>query len=225
MSVFITGTDTGVGKTAFSVWLLKRLRERGLRAAGYKPICCGDRQDAELLLDASSTGLTINDVNPIWLRTPAAPLTAALEEKRAIELPVLLEGFVRLRERVDFVVVEGVGGWIVPISDKYFSSDLATDLQLPVIVVVHNRLGCLNHTFLTVRGIEAAGLRCGGVVLNKLGESGDFAVTTNAAILRRCLTISVVEDFNVASAQIPLRLREMLPQLAPPPSSTEPPNR
>ena len=215
MSVFVSGTDTGVGKTAFSVWLLERLRARGMCAAGYKPICCGDRQDAELLLAASHPGLTIDDVNPIWLRTPAAPLTATIEEKRAIELSGLLDGFVRLRERVDFVVVEGVGGWIVPITEKYFSSDLAADLHLPVIVVVHNRLGCLNHTFLTVRSIEGAGLECAGVVLNKLGENNGLAATTNAAILRRCLTIPVVDEFSIASAQIPLPLREMLPQLMP----------
>ena len=71
MSVFVTGTDTGVGKTVFTVWLLKRLRERGVRCAGYKPICCGDRHDADLLLAASSPGLTIDEVNPVWLRTPA----------------------------------------------------------------------------------------------------------------------------------------------------------
>ena len=84
MSVFVTGTDTGVGKTKFTVWLLRRLRERGVRCAGYKPICCGDRDDAEQLRAASSSGLTIDAVNPVWLRTPAAPLTAArLKERRS----------------------------------------------------------------------------------------------------------------------------------------------
>ncbi|MEO6870833.1 MAG: dethiobiotin synthase [Chthoniobacterales bacterium] len=195
MSVFVTGTDTGVGKTSFSCWLLARLHEKGVSCAGYKPICCGDRQDAELLLAESSAGLTIEQINPIWLKTPAAPLTAALAEKREVDLAALRQGFVRLSEQVEFVVVEGVGGWIVPITDRYFSSDLATDLQLPVLVVVHNRLGCLNHTFLTVRNIEAAGLRCLGVILNNLGEPGDLAAETNADILRRCLSIPVVEGF------------------------------
>jgi dethiobiotin synthetase len=195
VSVFVTGTDTGVGKTSFSCWLLGRLRERGISCAGYKPICCGDRQDAELLLAAGSAGLTIEDINPIWLKMPAAPLTAAFAEKRTLDLALLRQGFVRLSEQVEFVIVEGVGGWIVPITESYFSSDLAIDLQLPVLVVVHNRLGCLNHTFLTVRNIEAAGLRCLGIILNDLGEAGDLSAETNADVLRRCLSVPVVEGF------------------------------
>ncbi len=210
MSVFVTGTDTGVGKTAFTAWLLERLREEGLRGAGYKPICCGDRHDAELLLAASAPGLTISEINPIWLQTPAAPLTAALQEKRTIDLPALRDGFVRLRNDFDFVVVEGVGGWIVPITTDYFSSDLAADLQLPVIIVAHNRLGCLNHILLTARSIETAGLKCAGIVLNNLGESGDLASATNADILRRCLPIPVLENFDLQSTTIPQPLREML---------------
>ncbi len=210
MSVFVTGTDTGVGKTSFTVWLLERLRAEGIRAAGYKPICCGDRQDAELLLAASAPGLTIDEVNPVWLQMPAAPLTAALAEKRAIDLPALRHGFVRLSERVDFVAVEGVGGWIVPISADYFSSDLAADLQLPVLVVAHNKLGCLNHILLTVRAIASAGLKCAGVVLNDLGAEGDLASQTNADILWRCLSLPIVERFDVASREIPAGLREML---------------
>jgi dethiobiotin synthetase len=210
VSVFITGTDTGVGKTAFASWLLLRLRERGLRCAGYKPICCGDRHDAELLLDASASGLTIEDVNPVWLQTPAAPLTAATEEKRAIDLPSLREGFVRLSARMEVVVVEGVGGWIVPITDTYFSSDLAADLRLPIIVVAHNRLGCLNHIFLTIRAIETAGLTCAGVILNHLGEEEEIASRTNADILRRCLAVPIEENFVAESADISPSIREML---------------
>ncbi len=210
MSVFVTGTDTGVGKTAFSAWLLERLRNEGRRGAGYKPICCGDRHDAELLLAASAPGLTISKINPLWLQTPAAPLTAALQEKRTIDLQALRDGFVRLEDDFDFVVVEGVGGWIVPITTEYFSSDLAVDLQLPVIVVAHNRLGCLNHIFLTTRSIEAAGLKCAGIVLNNLGESGDLASATNADILRRCLPLPILENFDARSATIPSSVREML---------------
>jgi dethiobiotin synthetase len=214
VSVFITGTDTGVGKTRFTAWLLARLRERRLRAAGYKPICCGDRRDAELLHAASSDGLTIDEVNPVWLRTPAAPLTAATMEKRVVDLATLREGFVRLGGRVDFVAVEGVGGWIVPITADYFTNDLAADLQLPVIVVANNRLGCLNHVLLTVRAIEAAGLRCAGVVLNNPGEPEDIASKTNAAMLERCLPMPVVAQMpNDESHDIPALLQRMLPEL------------
>lgn len=211
MSIFVTGTDTGVGKTTFSVWLVRRLRERGLRCAGYKPICCGDRQDAELLLAASSSGLTIEEINPLWLRTPAAPLTAAQAENREIDLASLRDGFVRLKARMDVVVVEGVGGWIVPITRNYFSSDLAADLRLPVLVVAQNRLGCLNHTFLTVRSIAAAGLSCLGIVLNDQGAvADDVAMDTNASILRQCLTIPVIDKFDPESTEMPAKLDSIL---------------
>lgn len=213
MSIFVTGTDTGVGKTTFSVWLLRRLRARGLRCAGYKPICCGDRQDAELLLAASDSSLTIEEINPLWLRTPVAPLTAAQAENRQIDLAALHHGFVRLKERMDVVIVEGVGGWAVPITRDYFSSDLAAELRLPVLVVALNRLGCLNHTFLTFRSIAAAGLNCLGVVLNNQGAvADDVAVDTNASILRQCLTIPVMEKFDPQSAKIPADLNSLLSQ-------------
>jgi len=213
VSVFVTGTDTGVGKTQFTVWLLKCLRGCGMRCAGYKPICCGDRDDAVRLQAASSPGLTIDEVNPVWLRTPAAPLTAARAEGRKIDLLALREGFARLSPRFDFVVVEGVGGWMVPITARYFSNDLAVDLRLPVIVVAENRLGCLNHILLTVRAIESAGLKCAGVVLNDLAKESDLAMTTNAEILRSCLTLPILADFDPAKAELDRRLRQMLPEI------------
>jgi len=213
VSVFVTGTDTGVGKTEFTVWLLRRLRERGVRCAGYKPICCGDRDDAEQLRAASVSGLTADDVNPIWLRTPAAPLTAARIEGRKIDLPALREGFVRLRARVDFIAVEGVGGWMVPITNDYFSNDLATDLDLPVIVVAKNRLGCLNHALLTVRAIETGSLKCLGVVLNDLTSEPDLAMTTNAETLQNCLTVPILAGFDPGKTELGLGLRRMMAEI------------
>ena len=214
MSVFVTGTDTGVGKTSFTVWLLERLRAQGMRVAGYKPICCGDRDDANQLLAASSSGLTIEDVNPVWLRTPAAPLTATTVEHRAIDRDTLLDGFVRLKERFDFVAVEGMGGWKVPITTDYFTSDLAAELGRPVIIIARNRLGCLNHVFLTVQGIEAADLKCAGIVLNDFPGEPEIAVTTNAEILQRCLPVPILARFDRDSATIPAPLGQMLQELS-----------
>lgn len=214
MSVFVTGTDTGVGKTSFTAWLLERLRERGVRCAGYKPICCGDRDDATQLLAASSPGLTIDEVNPVWLQTPASPLTAATVEKREIDLAALREGFVQLSERFDFVAVEGVGGWIVPIAANYFSSDLAADLHLPVLIIARNRLGCLNHILLTVRSIESAGLKCAGVLLNTIpGESDDVAAATNAETLLQCLPLANLATFDRDCTEVGRPLRQMLPEI------------
>lgn len=213
MSVFVTGTDTGVGKTSFTIWLLQRLRGRGVRVAGYKPICCGDRDDAQQLLAASSAGVTIDEVNPIWLRTPAAPLPAAEAEQREIERDALHAGFVRLKARFDFVAVEGVGGWKVPITPGYFTSDLAAELRLPVILIARNQLGCLNHVLLTVQAIAAAELRCAGIVLNDLSPTHDFAETTNATVLRRCLNLPILASFDRESSAIESALAEMLPEL------------
>lgn len=174
VSAFITGMDTGVGKTYLTTQLLRLLRARGFRCAGFKPICCGDRNDAEQLLAASSERFAIDELNPLWLRTPAAPLTAAQIEKVTIEPPRLIGAFQRLRERCDVVLVEGVGGWRVPITENYFVSDLAAAIDVPVLVVVQNKLGCLNHTLLTVQSIEMLRMKIAGVVLNPQTSGADI---------------------------------------------------
>ena len=166
MSLFITGTDTGVGKTHTAVQLLRLLRAAGASCAGMKPICCGDRRDAELLLAASSDGLAINEINPVWLKTPAAPIVGSLTEEVDIDIERILAAFHTLQSRIEHVLVEGVGGWMVPIRPDYFMSDLAVEMRLPILVVAQNRLGCLNHVALTVRNVVAHKLRCVGVVLN-----------------------------------------------------------
>ena len=194
MSLFITGTDTGVGKTYTVIQLLRLLRGAGRTCAGMKPICCGDRDDAHLLLAASSSGLTIDEINPLWLKTPAAPLTAALMENVAVDRARLAAAFGSLRARVPLVLVEGVGGWLVPIAEGYFVQDLAADLGLPVLVVAQNRLGCLNHTLLTLQSIAARGLRCVGVVLNATGGEKGVASSTNAEVLRKLLEVPVLPE-------------------------------
>jgi dethiobiotin synthetase len=125
VSFFVTGTDTGVGKTHTIVQLLRLLRLRGKSCAGFKPICCGDRKAAERLLEAGASGLRIEDVNPLWLKTPAAPLTAAQIEGVKIDIQRLIGAFQAV-QRVEVVLVEGVGGWMVPIIADYFVSDLRT---------------------------------------------------------------------------------------------------
>ncbi len=119
MSLFITGTDTGVGKTHIAARLLHLLRASGARCAGMKPICCGDRRDAERLLAAGSDDLAINDVNPVWLQTPAAPIVGSLMENASIDVEKILAAFQTLQERVEHVIVEGTGDWLVPIRPDY----------------------------------------------------------------------------------------------------------
>ena len=210
MSVFITGTDTGVGKTYTAAQLLRLARASGLRCAGYKPICCGDRGDAELLLAASDPGLTLDEVNPVWLGTPAAPLTAALAEERQIDLDSIRQQFERLRARFDLVVVEGVGGWAVPIRDDYFLSDLAREMQLPVLIVSLNRLGCLNHTMLTMQAVAASGLRCVGIAFNIRKSFVDIADTTNMEILKRISPVPVLAGLSLEMSELPVEWRAIM---------------
>ena len=209
MSLFLTGTDTGVGKTYTAVCLLRLARAAGMRSAGMKPICCGDRKDAELLLAASSDGLTIDQVNPVWLKTPVAPFSAALIEDVVIQPEQLVRGLEVLRARFDFVVVEGVGGWLVPIRQDYFVADLARDMALPVLVVALNRLGCLNHTLLTARSITASGLVCAGVALNAAKQMTDFSSATNEEILRRTSDVPILPGLSAEMTKFPGEWRPM----------------
>jgi len=210
VSLFITGTDTGVGKTHIAARLLRLLRASGFRCAGMKPICCGDRQDAEALLAAGSDCVAINEVNPIWLKTPAAPIVGTLMEKVTIDIEQILAAFHVLQERVEHVVVEGTGGWLVPIRSDYFVSDLAAAMKLPVLVVAQNRLGCLNHAALTVRSVAACELQCVGLVLNSTEMASDIAALTNADILKRTLNVPVLPGLGENLAELPVDWRLML---------------
>lgn len=194
MHAFITGTGTGVGKTYVTAMMLRALRDDGLTVCGYKPVACGGDEDARALLDASSPGFGLREINPILLKTAAAPHVAAQLEGATIDRQALVDGFVSLAARADCVLVEGAGGWAVPLTPGSVMGDLAADLGLPVIVVVDNRLGALNHTILTVDAIRARGLRCAGLVLNHIEDERDIASITNRSTLEDWLGVPVLED-------------------------------
>jgi len=191
---FITGTDTDAGKTYVTCLLLEALRCGGRQVAGYKPFVCGPRTDAHQLLDSSSAGVLLEEVNPIWFKSPAAPYAAGLLENKPVQLEVARAGFQRLAERHDDVLIEGAGGWEVPLTATETLADFAQSLALPVIVVVNNRLGALNHTILTVRNIQARGLRCAGVILNYVSDERDAASISNRLILDRFLDVPVLAE-------------------------------
>lgn len=195
LSHFITGTDTHVGKTYFTSALLRHLRARGIDAVGFKPICCGTREDSEAIVEACGGAATIDEVNPVWLRPPAAPYTASIIEERQIDLDRVRSAFQTLRARHAAVIVEGAGGWLVPIRRDYAVADLAAEFALPVIVVVENRLGCLNHALLTAASIRAHGLPCAGFILNH-GLAIPTSDPTEAALRAVATTTnrSVLED-------------------------------
>lgn len=182
MSFFITGTDTGVGKTYVTRLILEALRGDGLDAVGYKPVACGDRQDA-VILSAASGGIDLDEINPVFLNTAVAPYVAGMLENRGVDPAELIAGFHRLAAKHATVLVEGAGGWEVPLAANYRVSDLAADLKLPVVLVAANRLGALNHIILTVNAIRAKGLVCAGIILNQLEDEMDTAMITNKSVV------------------------------------------
>ena len=171
--IFVTGTDTGVGKTVASAALVAALRARGLRVAPMKPIAAGAvarggrriNEDTERLLEAAGLDASHAEaVTPLLLEEPMAPHLAARHEGRVIELAPILAAYARLEG--DFAVVEGVGGFRVPLGRGLDTVDLARALGLPVVLVVGMRLGCLNHALLTRDAIAAAGLPFAGWIAN-----------------------------------------------------------
>ena len=207
LSLFLTGTDTNVGKTFVSALLVRALRKSGVDCVGMKPICCGERADAEELHAASDAAIPLNDVNPVWLRTPAAPYTAAMIENRAIDLALIRDTFARLRAEHRSLIVEGVGGWRVPIARDFFISDLAREMGLPVAVVVANKLGALNHALLTVESVRASGCACAGIILNHATSvEADVAGITNRGMLEDILNVPILHEIAHGQREIMLLL-------------------
>ena len=171
---FITGTDTEVGKTRISAGLLHWLGSRNLRCAGYKPVAAGTEivngellnEDVRTLRNGSSVTLSDAEVSPFCFDTPCAPHIAAELEGRAIDRAALLQGAHALAARVDRLVVEGVGGFCVPLGPDFDTADLAQDLALPVVLVVGLRLGCISHALLSAEAVRARGLRLAGWIAN-----------------------------------------------------------
>jgi len=188
--MYVTGTDTGVGKTLASAALLHALRAHGLRAVGMKPVASGceridgawRNEDALALQRASDPRPRYEDINPYALQAPLAPELAARDDGIDVALDPILAAHARLRAQSDIVVVEGVGGWMAPLATHLFQADLVRALELPVVLVVGLRLGCLNHASLTARAIEADGCRFAGWIAT--GIDPEMArVEDNVALL------------------------------------------
>ncbi|TAN52051.1 MAG: dethiobiotin synthase [Methylococcaceae bacterium] len=191
---FVTGTDTGVGKTWVSVALLRALRRAGVPAVGMKPVATGCRMregvlvnDDALLLQANGAlVLDYRQVNPYAFAPAVAPHIAAKLAGERIDYAVIAEQYNCLQEIAGMVVVEGVGGWLVPLNETEDVAGLAGRLGLPVILVVGLRLGCINHALLTAKAIVAAGCVLAGWVGNTLDPAMDYAAE-NLAALAECV--------------------------------------
>lgn len=192
MNYFITGTDTNAGKTYATCLMLEELRRQGIDAVGYKPVSCGDRDDATRLATASG-GIPVEEINPLHLKTAVAPLVAGMLENHPVDPQILIDGYHQLAAKHAQVLVEGAGGWEVPIAPNFRVSDLAKALNLPVILVVANRLGALNHTLLSVDAIRAKGLQCAGIILNQLDDELDTAMITNKGVIEELTGLTLID--------------------------------
>lgn len=192
MDFFITGTDTEIGKTYVTCALLRGLRARGLNPMGFKPLACGDRSDPRAMRDAvGAPTLSLDAINPIYLRAATAPYIAAELEQRTLTLGELTAAYRDLTGHYSPVLVEGAGGWEAPLAPGHTMADLAVALGLPVILVVGNKLGAVNHAIMTVQGIRARGLECRSIVLNHMGQEWDAASVSNRRLIEEFTGIPV----------------------------------
>jgi dethiobiotin synthetase len=191
--LFVTGTDTEIGKTAVSLGLITALQQQGLQVLGMKPVASGctptdagpRNADALQLLATGSCAVDYDSVNPYAFEPPIAPHLAAAEAAVEIDLRCIQSAYRRLRARADCVVVEGVGGWKVPLGPDLMLADLAALLELPVLLVVGVRLGCLNHALLSAESIRASGRPLLGWVANRIDPAMLAADQTIAALCER----------------------------------------
>jgi dethiobiotin synthetase len=193
--VFVTGTDTDVGKTVVAVGLVRSCVRLGMRVAVYKPVEAGAQTDALGLWEASGRLGPQEDVCRVRLALPAAPAVAAHEEGRAVGAADLLDGFRRQASRADVVVVEGAGGLLVPLAQGYCVADLAGDIGLPLLVVARDALGTINHTLLTLEAARTRSLPVAGVVLNRVYRDPDPTTRTNRATLLGLTRLPVLGPF------------------------------
>ncbi|MBI2195330.1 MAG: dethiobiotin synthase [Planctomycetes bacterium] len=192
--IFVTATDTGVGKTVVCAGILDALARRGVRAGFMKPVASGTavgehgRYSADARFLARAAGLQSEgpEHNPLCFEKPLSPLAASEQEGRVVDLSPVWSAWERLRARHPFMLVEGIGGVLVPITQRYFVLDLMKDFGLPALVVARAGLGTINHTLLTLEAIRSRGIPVRGVVLNSAQRASDASAATNADVISRC---------------------------------------
>lgn len=214
--VFVTGTDTEVGKTCISVGLIKVLQQQGLRVAAMKPVASGcewqdgqwQNEDALALIQQADIKLPYSQVNPYAFEPAIAPHLAAEQIGQTILLNRIETQFAAMQLQADAIVVEGAGGWLVPLNDQQTIADLAKALKLPVVLVVAIKLGCINHALLTVQAIADSGLTLAGWVANDFlqdPQSTAIIQSLTQRISSPCLgTVPKLADNEDASAYLNL---------------------
>ena len=208
--IFITGTDTEIGKTVIAGGLAAWLKQREVQVGVMKPISSGDDADARFLKHAAQVNDALTLINPIRLRYPLAPSVAARIEDRKFDLGAINTAFTELREKYEFLVVEGAGGIAVPIHGDFLVAHLIAQLKLPMLIVARAGLGTLNHTLLTVAFARQANLRVAGIVLNAIPPKvTGLAEQTNPEEIHRLTGVPVLGTLPYEA-----RLSEPKPDLA-----------
>jgi dethiobiotin synthetase len=191
---FITGTDTGVGKTYFTACLTRSLRQNSIPAIPLKPISSGDRSDSILLSDATGGAISPAEINPVHFSAPLSPYAASILESKPFPWGILRERIAKLMQNYPGpFLIEGVGGWRVPIDSTIGIREWAQELALPVVVVARNTVGTLNHTLLSVESIRQANLPIRGLILNEhFSRSDDSSAATNPALLQELTSLPIL---------------------------------
>ena len=179
---FITGTDTGVGKTVLTALLTRFLRDHGVDAAALKPVCSGGRDDARSLHAAMNGALTLDEINPWHFRAPIAPLLAARRQNRSLRQSQVLAHICEWQKHFAVVLVEGAGGLLSPLGENFNARDLITALRATPIIIAPNKLGVMNHILLTLEALPPAAAKRARVVLMSPPKP-DAAIKTNANLL------------------------------------------
>lgn len=188
--IFVTGTDTGVGKTFLVSMLVHHLRQDGVHALAMKPFCSGGRDDVKSIQSVQRGELTDDEVNPFYFPEPVAPLVSLQYRGKEIGLREVVQRVRRVQKRCQTLVIEGSGGLLVPISEGLVVLDLIRELHCKVIVVGRNRLGTINHTLLTVNTLKQSGLRDITVVLMD-SKRLDVSSLTNVTVIRGILDLPI----------------------------------
>ena len=201
--LFITGTDTGVGKTMIAGAIAKILADDGFKVAPFKPIATGCRRhweglvssDSEFLAQCANSDLKLSTITPAGFITPAAPIVSAAEEHRQIDFNAIASAYNQICQNCDIVIVEGIGGVRVPLTEEFDLRDLAVEFDLPVVIVTRPNLGTLNHTLMTIESLLAVNLKIAGVVINGCDSlKSTIAEETAGEVIAQCGDVDILAD-------------------------------
>jgi len=219
-TLFITGTDTGVGKTVLTALLTRFLRERGVHAAALKPVCSGGRADARAVHAALAGALTLDEINPWHFRAPVAPSLAARRENKTVKLPQVLAHLRAVQKRFDVLLVEGAGGLLSPLGENFDSRDLISALRATPIIVAPNKLGVVNHILLTLEALPES-VRPKAKIILMSPSKPDAATGSNIKLLAQFVPPGKIqslpwlgERFDASAALKKSRVRRALSALA-----------